>query len=408
MSSVVFLRDAVAFAVKVLGERKLRSTLTIVGIVIGPLMMVMMGSVVSGYSNYVLTQIQSLGQNVVVIFPSRGVYELSQADLDYVRSFEYVDSAEPYYSLQGLVRRCGSEVQVYVYAIKPEVLFKAMGSLRVEHGEVPPESELLGALIGHRVAREDGEVCLDVGDVVSLVVAEVEGGRVKRVSNVNLVVSGVLAEYGGAFILSPDQMVLVNLEAGSKLLNVRKWSGIFVVLKSSEYVREFTETIRNFYGGNIEVISFAAIADAISSVTAAVSFINYVTSLSAFAVAVAGVSATMITSVIERTREIGVMKAVGFTNRQVVAMVLAESLVMCAVGATVGVALGVLGAHVLSSRGLVISAGTRSLTIAARPDINAKLLAKTAGLTILVGLVGGSLPAYMAVKIPPAVALRYE
>jgi putative ABC transport system permease protein len=407
MSSVVFLRDAVAFAIKALGERKLRSTLTVVGIVIGPLMMVMMGSVVSGYSNYILTQVQSLGQNVVVIFPSGG-YDLGQADLDYVRSFEYVDTAEPFYSLQGLVRRCGSDVQVYVYAIKPEVVFKAMGNLRVERGEVPSESELLGALIGHRIATEDGEVCLDVGDVVSLVVAEVEGGRVKRVNNVNLVVSGVLAEYGGAFILSPDQMVLVNLEAGSKLLNARRWSGIFVVLKSSEYVRDFTRAIRNSYGGNVEVVSFAAIADVVSSVTAAVSFINYVTSLSAFAVAVAGVSATMITSVIERTREIGVMKAVGFTNRQVVAMVLAESLVMCTVGATVGIALGVLGAHVLSGQGLVIRAGAQSLAIAARPDINAELLAKTAGLTILVGLVGGSLPAYMAAKIPPAVALRYE
>ncbi|MCC6047762.1 MAG: ABC transporter permease [Desulfurococcaceae archaeon] len=407
MSSVVFLRDVITFAVKALGERKLRSTLTIAGIVVGPLMMVMMGSVVSGYSSYILTQVQGLGQNVVVIFPS-GTYDLSQADLDYVRSFEYVDSAEPFYSLQGLAKRCGSEIQVYVYAIKPEVIFKAMGNLRIARGEIPSESELLGAIVGYKVATADSEICLDVGDIVNLIVAEIEGGRVRRVNNVNLIVSGVLAEYGGAFILSPDQMVVVNLEAGSKLLSARKWSGIFVVLKSSEYVRNFTRAIRNSYGGNVEVISFAAIADVISSVTAAVSFINYVTSLSAFAVAVAGVSATMITSVIERTREIGVMKAVGFTSRQVVTMVLAESLVMCAVGATIGIAIGILGAHVLSGRGLTIRAGTQSLMIAARPDINARLLAETAGLTILVGLVGGFTPAYMAAKIPPAIALRYE
>jgi putative ABC transport system permease protein len=407
VSSVVFLRDVITFAVKALGERKLRSTLTIAGIVVGPLMMVMMGSVVSGYSSYILTQVQGLGQNVVVIFPS-GTYDLSQADLDYVRSFEYVDSAEPFYSLQGLAKRCGSEIQVYVYAIKPEVIFKAMGNLRIARGEIPSESELLGAIVGYKVATADSEICLDVGDIVNLIVAEIEGGRVRRVNNVNLIVSGVLAEYGGAFILSPDQMVVVNLEAGSKLLSARKWSGIFVVLKSSEYVRNFTRAIRNSYGGNVEVISFAAIADVISSVTAAVSFINYVTSLSAFAVAVAGVSATMITSVIERTREIGVMKAVGFTSRQVVTMVLAESLVMCAVGATIGIAIGILGAHVLSGRGLTIRAGTQSLMIAARPDINARLLAETAGLTILVGLVGGFTPAYMAAKIPPAIALRYE
>jgi len=407
VSFVVFLRDAVALSVKALGERKLRSTLTIAGIVIGPLIMVMMGSIVSGYSNYILSQVQALGQNVVVIFPS-GTYDLSQADLDYVRSFEYVDSAEPFYSLQGLVRRCGSEVQVYIYAINPGIVFKAMGNLKVARGEVPLESDLLGALVGHRVAVADDEVCLDVGDVISLLVAEVEGGRVKRVNNVNLVVSGVLEEYGGAFILSPDQMVLVSLEAGSKLLNARKWSGIFVVLGGSEYVRGFTRAIRSSYGGNVEVVSFAAIADAISSITTAVSFINYVTSLSAFAVAIAGVSATMITSVIERTREIGVMKAVGFTNRQVVAMVLAESLVMCVIGATVGIALGVAGAYLLSGQGLIIRAGVQSIVIAARPDINLELVVRTASLTVLVGLVGGSIPAYMAAKIPPAVALRYE
>ncbi|MCX8185139.1 MAG: ABC transporter permease [Sulfolobales archaeon] len=407
MSLLWFLIDSFTMSVKVLSERKLRSALTIAGIVVGPLMMIMMGSVVSGYSSYVLRELQLLGQNVVVVFPS-GAYDLSEQDLEFVRSIEYVDSAEPFYALQGIARRCGSDVSVQVYAIDPSIIFKAMGNLKIRKGYTPLENDIVSAVVGYRVSIVDEKPCLDVGDVFSLYIAEVEGGRIKNVRSVNFVASALLEEYGGAFFLSPDQMVIVNTESGRTVLGAKKWSGIFVVLKGSEYVRDFVREMRRSYGGNVELVSFAAIADAVSSIATAVSFINYVTSLSAFAVAVAGVSATMITSVIERTREIGVMKAVGFTNKQVVYIVISESLVMSLLGALVGISLGVVGAHLLSTIGLTIRAGTASLVLSARPEISLDSILTTAGLTVSVGLIGGFFPAYLAARIPPAVALRYE
>ncbi|MCS7099505.1 MAG: ABC transporter permease [Sulfolobales archaeon] len=407
MNALQFLLDSFTMSIKVLSERKLRSALTVAGIAVGPLMMIMMGSVVSGYSNYVLRELQSLGQNVVVVFPSSG-YDLSERDLEFVRSIEYVDSAEPFYTLQGIARRCGSDISVYVYAINPSVIFKAMGNLKIRKGSVPLENDLISAVVGHKVSVVDEKQCLDSGDVFSLYIAEIEGGKVKNVKSINFVVSALLEEYGGAFLLSPDQMVIVNTESGRTMLGAKEWSGIFVVLKSSEYVRNFLREMRRSYGGNVELVSFAAIADAVSSIAAAVSFINYVTSLSAFAVAVAGVSATMITSVIERTREIGVMKAVGFTNRQVICMVMSESLVMSLIGATAGITLGVVGAYLLSNVGMTIRAGTAGLVLTARPEIALDRILTTASLTISVGLIGGLFPAYLAARIPPAVALRYE
>jgi putative ABC transport system permease protein len=144
-------------------------------------------------------------------------------------------------------------------------------------------------------------------------------------------------------------------------------------------------------------------------VTGAINFINFSTSLSAFAVAIAGVAATMITSVMERTREIGVMKAIGYTNSQILSLILMESIMMSLVGGTVGISIGVVGAYILASRGFTIGGiGESGITLQLNPLITPSLIAQTLVLTMLIGLVGGALPAYRASKIPPVVALRYE
>ena len=403
-----FFVDAFRLAFKALRERKLRSLLTVLGIMIGPLVMVMMGSVVAGYSDYIVNQIASLGQNVVVVYPS-SEYKLTEEDLNYIRSFPYVDEAEPFYATQGVIKRGGVEVQVYIYAAKVSLILRSIGGLEVVEGEAPSEGEVISALVGYKVAFDSqGNRQYKVGDVITITSSEIKGGRVTNVRNVNVVVSGVLGEYGGALIFSPDQTVFLNLEAGRKLLSLKEWSGIFILLKDPTYVGDFIKNIRKSYSGRLTIIAFQAIAKMASSIASAVTFINFTTSLSALAVAVAGITATMVTSVIERTREIGVMKAVGFTDAQVVAMILVESLAMSLIGGSIGIALGVVGAYALASRGLEITAETTTFLVVARPALTSDLFLLTFGLTVFVGVAGGLLPAYMASKIPPAVALRYE
>ena len=405
---ITFVIDSARLAIKAVRERKLRASLTTLGIMIGPLVMVMMGSVVAGYSNYVVNQISSLGQNAVVIYASSN-YRLVQDDLNYIKSFDYVDEAEPFYVTQGVMKRGVEDIQVYVYAVKIPLILRAIGGLKVSEGSPPPEGDALSALIGHKVAFDDlGNKYYEVGDVLTIHMAEVRGGRIVKTKNINVIVSGILEEYGGALIFSPDQAVFLSLEAGKRLLGMHEWSGIFVLLRDPIYVDDFTKSLREVYGGKLTIVAFGAIAKVVSSITAAISFINFTTSLSALAVAVAGIMATMVTSVIERTREIGVMKAVGFTNLQVVGMILAESLAMSLIGGLVGITLGIAGAYLLASRGLKITGATTSIVIKAQPALTPELLLLTMGLTIFVGFIGGLLPAYMASKIPPAVALRYE
>ena len=406
--SLTFIIDSIRFATKTLFDRKMRATLTIIGIAIGPLALVMMTSVVEGYSNYIVNKLQSLGQNLILVTPNEN-FKLTSKDLDTIRAIPGVYRAEPFYLTQGKIRIGFKEKNVMIYALPIDFILEAIANLEILTGSIPSTSQIVRGVVGYKIAFDDNENQIYyLDDSITITLFKVEsGGRVK-VKRVTILISAVLDKFGGAFTLNPDETIFLNLDAGPRLLGLKDWSGILVLAESSDIVFNIQREIRNRYRDSVSVISFQGIASAISSVTSAINFIMFTTSLSAFAVAVAGVAATMITSVIERIREIGVMKAVGFTDKQVLFMILSEGLVMSLIGGLIGILLGIAGAHILASRGLRIRTGLAQIVIYVAPIISPQLIIKTIVITILVGIVGGLFPAYKAAKIPPAVALRYE
>jgi putative ABC transport system permease protein len=404
MSLYTLFFDFIRLSLKALSERRARAILTIVGIAIGPLVLVMMSSVVSSYSDYIVERVTSLGQNAIAVFP-RENYKIDEEDLNFIRSLPEIARAEPFYSTQGMLKRGTEEVKVSIFAIDYTLLFEAIGSLKIAEGDIP--SGLLYSIAGRKVSfRDSGERYFSLNDILTLTIPKIEGGKITGKKNINVYVGAILEEYGGALIVDPDSTIFLSPEAGKKLLGMKDWSGIFILVHDPSLVRPVVSTLRSKYEDKLQVIAFSAIAEAISSVTDAIGFINFSTSLSAFAVAVAGVAATMITSVMERTREIGVMKAIGYTSTQILTLILLESITMSLIGASVGISLGTVGAHILSSRGLTI--GGVGLTLQLAPKITPTLILQTLSLTIMIGLLGGMLPAYRASKIPPIVALRYE
>ncbi len=403
------LKDVFRYSMKVLTEKRFRAVLTIIGIAIGPLALVMMTSTVRGYAGFIEKSILALGQNTVVMLPSEK-YRLSKSDIDYIKGLEEVDDAEPFYSTQGYIQTPEGRKNVFLYAVDPSMLLRAIGGLEIELGELPQDVETTYCVIGHSIAYSvgTGTKIYDVGDVITVNMVEVlSGGRV-NVRRISIRVKGVFKEFGGAAFVSPDQSIFLPAKSGTTLLNMKEISGVFIIAKDPSLVDALTRKLRSVYQDKVTVVAFQQIARTVSSVTAALDFIVFSASLSAFAVAVAGTASTMITSVIERTREIGVLKALGFTDRQVVLMILTEAIIMSLIGGAIGITLGTLGAHLLASRGLSIAAGSSRVDIVANPEITIETLITTVLITIMVGIVGGTLPAYRAAKIPPAVALRYE
>ena len=401
------INDILKLSVKALTNRKLRAVLTIIGIAIGPMALLMISSVVYGYGKYIVTSITGLGQNLVIVTPASG-YKLSMEDVNYLSQLPGVIAVTPFYTTQGEISVGGKQKIINVYGADPSFVLKAISTLKVKEGYVPEPSEIGRALVGYNIVYGDnGERYYELNDVLTVSVARFKTGGVGRieVKRLNLVIVGVLDKFGGAVFLNPDQGILVSIETLERTLDIKEWNGILVLVDSPSNVDPVSNTIKSIYRNSVDVVSFLMIARTVANVVSAVDFISFAASTSAFAVAIAGVAASMITSVMERTKEIGVMKALGFKDTHVLILILAEGIVMSIIGYVVGGTMGLIGAGILSRHGLQLG---EFMLIEAKPEFPPELIARSFIMTISVGVVGGLFPAYRAMKIPPAVALKYE
>ncbi|MEM1832218.1 MAG: ABC transporter permease, partial [Desulfurococcaceae archaeon] len=94
------LSDVLRLSLKTLTERKLRAALTIIGVAIGPMALLMIGSIVTGYGDYIVSSISGLGQNLIVVTPRSG-YQLTKDDVEYFMNLPGVIDATPFYTTQG-------------------------------------------------------------------------------------------------------------------------------------------------------------------------------------------------------------------------------------------------------------------------------------------------------------------
>ena len=108
---------------------------------------------------------------------------------------------------------------------------------------------------------------------------------------------------------------------------------------------------------------------------------------------------TMVKSVVERTREIGVLKAVGWTNKRILTMIIGEAVVLSLIAAVVGIIVGVGVVEIISSARLIMGV---------EPAFSAGLFLEALAVAIFLGIVGGIYPAYRASRLSPTEALRYE
>jgi putative ABC transport system permease protein len=204
----------------------------------------------------------------------------------------------------------------------------------------------------------------------------------------------------GNFIQDAGAFVSIN-----KLQNLtgndNKVSSIAVKVNENANVTEVSNSIADEYPNELSTTTAADQANRVNDALGYVDTATWAISLLAILIGGVGVINTMIMSVYDRTREIGVLKAVGWRSRRILGMILGESIVLTLMAGVVGTVVGVVGVN-------VVLAYSSSFGTMIQPVYSIELFLRAFGIAFLVGIIGGIYPAYRASQLAPTEALRYE
>jgi putative ABC transport system permease protein len=199
-----------------------------------------------------------------------------------------------------------------------------------------------------------------------------------------------------------DAGIMMSLSTLQNLTsNEDKVSNILVKVTDNANVTTVSKTIEDTYPNELSTTTAEATAGRINQGLGFIDTATWAISLLAIFIGAVGVINTMIMSVYERTREIGVLKAVGWKDRRILGMILGESVVLTLIAFVVGTVVAVVGVEVL----LTLSPSVGGIiTPSFAPDIFIRAFV----VAFLVGVIGGLYPAYRASRLSPTEALRYE
>ncbi|MGD0803247.1 MAG: ABC transporter permease [Candidatus Bathyarchaeia archaeon] len=383
-------------------SRKFRFVLNLIGILIGCAAVTGLVSLTQGLSNNISMQLGTLGASTITVSPGgagtspfgggTSSRTLNYKDVNQIARLSDVSLVSPTDS--GGLATYEVAGKTYNQAVTgvTDLYFDINQAVVVESGRALIRTDSASAVIGASVALPT--------DATQPVIAV--GDRIKITSTVNGVskeltvrVVGILKKTGGSFG-SSDSVILIPITTFDQFYErAGKYSAIQVLATSPDLVDTVSTEIKNNLS-EIRVITAAAAQSVVSSITGVIQ--EVLGGIAAISLVVAGVGIinTMTISVMERTREIGILKALGAKGRDVLVLFLSEAVLTGIVGGIVGAGLGFV---------VSIVAGN---IIGLSPAINIYLGLMVVGFAIVTCVLSGLYPAWRASRMNPVEALRYE
>jgi putative ABC transport system permease protein len=403
--------QAIIEALESLNANKMRSGLTILGIVIGVAAVIAMLAVGSGAQNTITGSISGLGSNLLFVFRGgnedvRNPKPLTLSDAEAIADPFQAPSVEmvaPYISSNLTVTFSGESTTTSINGVTPEYLLVRNYSLL--EGDFISEENILGR----------GSVAVIGVDVADNLFGHRDGliGETIRIEGQPFRIIGILTPRGGGAFGSEDNVVLIPFSTAQSRLIRRSNDRVDFILvqavsaddvdRASDEVAQILRTRHRTDLGadDFQIFSqqdFVATAQSITSVLTI--FLGGIAAISLLVGGI-GIMNIMLVSVTERTREIGLRKAIGARKRDILIQFLTESSLLSMFGGIIGIGLGWTIAYVV---GLIAAANNTELV----PVVGLDAILLATVFSTAVGLFFGIYPANRAANLQPVEALRHE
>ena len=413
--------ESVRLALRALAANKLRAALTMLGIIIGVGAVITLMSVGDGVQAYITAQFQDMGTNMLIVFPGEVQNPMSSgAAMMGVGASLTVGDAEALADplrVPDVVKIAPALAQFGRVAVGREERFTQVNGVTPELMEVRNWYPVVGEFISTQDLEGRSRVVVLGQTVVENLFPDnpYPLGETVRINNIAFRVIGVMEEKGGATnFADQDDVVYVPLTtAQTRLFPARTLSGertvsvIMAQAVSDERIgvakEEIATVLRERHDiafrdeDDFSIITQAGLLGVFEQIMEVITV--FLSSIAAISLVVGGIGIMniMLVSVTERTREIGLRKAVGARRRDILWQFLIEAVVLALAGGIVGIGLGATGAKIITR----LIGEFRALL-----SLDAMLLATT--VSAFVGLASGIYPAWRAARLNPIDALRYE
>jgi putative ABC transport system permease protein len=408
-------REVFRMAVDSLRSHKLRSFLTILGIVIGVMTVIGMVSIIQGLNKSFLSELQSAGSDMIVIRKTEGIQMGRMSEEERTRKDLTFDDAKAIEAGAPLVRAVAVSIYVSVFD-QVEVKYqsaKSDSAMVIGMNEQWPVVmslylPRLGRFVTEAEVSRSARVCVlgsELADVLFPTTNPV--GKEIRVGPEAFTVVGVLAKRGQMFGQSRDNFVGLPITTLMKSFTYDKDGlEIIAVPRQSEMLGETIEQLRNVlrqrrkvpYGkpDDFSIMTQDTLVDLYNQLTGAAYLVMVVISSIGLLVGGIGVMNIMLVSVKERTREIGIRKAIGARSGDILKQFLIEAIFLTGTGGVIGVLVG-FGIAFIVKAATPLPAAVSWWSVFLGLSVSAAI-----------GLFFGIFPAQKAAHMDPIVALRYE
>jgi putative ABC transport system permease protein len=419
----VEIRALARLAAEALIERRTRTLLTVLGIFVGVALITSLVGTSQGMANAIDEEFSQVGPTTLVV---RSQTELIEPhEIREVQAMDGVNRVVPVVAGTGEVTVAGDDEEVSVVGIDATRIEDALQGYELQRGRDLASAGQTEVVIGSDLADPGGPKpqIAELGDVVRLSVDRSEDGQPTE-STGTYRVAGVSAPFGGSFLVDVDGGLLLHERAAQNLFGLgNDYNQLIVVADDRGSVDQVAANLEDTFEDDATVLSVQQIANTINSVVDGLTLLVVFIAAVSLVVAGIGIANTMLVSVMERTREIGVLRALGFERSAVRRLFVIEAGLTGFVGGLTGLLAGVGFTYAVTALLSPIGGGgpegpgapeqgppgggePTGLEIA--PALPWELLVGVLVFATLVAVLAGLLPARKAAGLDPVEALRSE